>query len=209
MENNPQIMVLSSKFGIIDADDRQMHSVLESKAAQTNELRQISHRDLLTAFYWPGMVMCVRGDFFVKIADTVAIHSVAHDRVFAHCAAEQDGFYEIDYIGAYHRRHNCNTAHEEHRIFKLLNLQRKLRDIDDHNQMLEGLLNLAALFGENTVTMLEERLTQSKQRQTALKNRSLRGILQLYANDKTGLLRKASLLCDLWLVCFGNYQKGV
>ena len=38
-------------------------------------------------------------------------------------------------------------------------------------------------------------------------DRSLSQILRLYREDKGTLLRKKSLVCDLWLVCFGKYHK--
>ncbi|MBQ7288596.1 MAG: glycosyltransferase [Clostridia bacterium] len=202
MKNRSDILVLASKFGMIDADGNVMHGLLEKRARQTEEVRSITHIDLLRAFYWPGMIMAVRRDFFEGIYDLVKDHTVAHDRVLSHFAAEKAGFYEYDYIGAYHRRHGNNTANEEHRVWKLLNLKRKLRDMADHNAMLQGLLDIPLPFAKDTVNLIEENLRLSEMREKAVKNRDLKLLRETYKNRQ--LMRVTSYICDIWLICFGK-----
>lgn len=202
MEANPDILLLSSCFGMIDADGKIMHGLLEKRNKQTEELRKITHEDLLRAYYWPGMLMCLRREFFDSFSELVSDHTVAHDRVLAHFAAEKDGFYEYDYIGAYHRRHSNNTANEEHRIFKLLDLKRKLRDMKDHSEMLKGLLDISLPFSEENIGLIKEKLTLSEMREEAVRNKDLKLLRRTYKNSK--LLRKVSYICDVWLICFGK-----
>lgn len=202
MENRPEIQVLASKFGMIDANGDVMYGILEKRTAGTGELRKIMHLDLLRAFYWPGMIMCVRGVFFDEILEIIKMHTVAHDRVFAHFAAERNGFYEYDYIGAYHRRHENNTANEEHRISKLLNRQRKLRDMRDHSDMLKGLFNISLPFSKESIDLIQEKLELSLLREKAVEDRDLKALKEVYKAKK--LTRKTSYICDIWLCVFGK-----
>ncbi len=202
MDDHAEILLLASKFGMIDAQGNVMHGLLEKRAKQTGGIQEVTHLDLLRVYYWPGMIMCVRGAFFKNIVDLIKDHAVAHDRVLAHFAAEQRGFYDYDYIGAYHRRHDNNAAHEEHRIFKLLDLPRKLRDMRVYSDMLEGLLEISLPFSPEHVALIRERLTLSQLREEAVRNKDLKQLRNIYKN-KT-LLRTVSYICDIWLICFGK-----
>ena len=202
MEANPQISLLASKFGMIDANGDVMHGILEKRAKQTESLTRIEHLDLLRAFYWPGMIMCVRGDFFNGILDIISTYTVAHDVVLAHFAAEKNGFYEYDYIGAYHRRHGNNTANEEHRVSKLLNRQRKLRDMKVYNEMLQGLLEIHLPFKSESIDLIKEKLELSVAREKAVNERDLKALKEVYKSKK--LTRKISYICDIWLCVFGK-----
>ena len=202
MEQRSDILVLASKFGMIDGEGNEMHGVLERRAKETGELREINHLDLLKAYYWPGMIMCVRKSFFDDICELVNSHAVAHDRVLAHFAAEKKGFFEYDYIGAYHRRHGNNTANEEHRIFKLLNRQRKLRDMRDHSEMLKGLLEIELPFSKESVAFIQESLNLSLAREQAVADRDKKKLKEVYKNKE--MTRKISYICDLWLIYLGK-----
>lgn len=202
MEANPQILLLASKFGMIDANGDVMHGFLEKRAAETGGLREITHLDLLRAFYWPGMIMCVREVFFDEILEMIKMHTVAHDRVLAHFAAERNGFYEYDYIGAYHRRHGNNAANEEHRVSKLLNRQRKLRDMKVYNEMLQGLLEIHLPFKSESIDLIKEKLELSVAREKAVNERDLKALKEVYKSKK--LTRKISYICDIWLCVFGK-----
>lgn len=202
MQNRPEILLLASKFGMIDAEGKIMHGLLEKRSKQTGLISEITHLDLLRSYFWPGMIMCIRNDFFQKILPLIKEHTVAHDRVLAHFAAEENGFYEYDYIGAYHRRHSNNTAKEEHRIFKLLDLKRKLSDMKDYNDMLRGFLKIPLPFATENIDLIRERLALAEARETAVRNKDMKLLKEIYKNKK--MLRKVSYICDVWLICFGK-----
>ncbi len=202
MNRHPDILLLASKFGMIDENGNALHGILEKKTSETGKIRKIGHKELLSAFYWPGMIMAVKKDFFCEIFETIRPHKVAHDRVLAHFAAESNGFYEYDYISSYHRRHGNNTANEEHRIFKLLNLKRKLRDMKDHIDMLEGLLNIPLPFSKKSVDLIAASLEFSKMREKAVRNKDLKLLNKIYRNNE--MARKVSYICDVWLIFFGK-----
>ncbi|MBR4973657.1 MAG: hypothetical protein IKY45_04245, partial [Clostridia bacterium] len=153
---------------------------------------------------WTGMLMCVRKNFFDARKDIISKISAPHDFVLALCAADCGEFYVYDYVGAYHRRHSNNAANEEHRISKLLNLKRKLRDIDNFNNYLYHVENSQIQIQQKNMEMLKDRLKKSQQRKQALEEKSLKNILKVYFSDKQKMLRPISLLCDVWLIIFGR-----
>lgn len=207
MEQNPKIDLLSCKFEIIDADDQIMHGLLARRQEETFAVTPVSHRDLLRAFYWLGMLMCVRGSFLQELLPVTKDLAVAHDRVLSHCAANRGSFYDYSYVGAFHRRHDRNTAREEHRISKLLDLPKKLKEITISQKLFTDLLDADLPLCQENRLQIAENLQLLQQRHTALKEKSLRCVLRLYKADGGTYLRKVSLLCDIWLTIFGKHER--
>lgn len=206
MEKNPQISLLSCKFEIIDAEDRVMRGILARPQRETFGLKAISNKDLLRVFYWLGMLMCVRESYLKELLPVAKELPIAHDRVLSHCAADRKQFFEYDYVGAYHRRHENNTAREEHRITKLLDLPKKLREIDISKQLWQDILKAELPLSQSSRQEIEDRLVLLEMRRVALREKNLSKILRLYSNDRSRYLRKTSLLCDIWLVIFGKIE---
>ena len=204
MEQNEDILLLSCKYGIIDAEDNPMSSILEKNVREDYSLTQISVKDIMRAYRWPGMVMCIRKTFFDEIIDHIGPTNIPHDLALAICAADRDGFFDYNYIGAFHRRHDNNTAREEHRVSKVLNLKRKLKEVVETAKNLEHVVEAKLPISQESYMWIKDRLSLQRKRQIALENKSLKEILQLYTNDSKGLLRKFSFICDLWLVCFSK-----
>lgn len=205
MDRHKNIKLLSCKFEIMDENDQVMHGVMARQQKQTHGLTQITTEDLLRGFYWPGMIMCARKTFLDALLPQVKDLTIAHDRILSHCAADAGAFYDYDYVGAYHRRHSNNTAKEEHRVLKLLNLERKLSDISDAKKLWSDMLKEKLPLSEANRNLIKLRLELLERRENALLNRNLRQLIKVYREDAGKLLRKESLLCDIWLVCFGNY----
>ncbi len=207
MNENSKINLLSCKHGIVDFDDNRMHSILEKEGKSTLSLTSISTDDIMRAYRWPGMAMCIRKSFFESIYPYIKELRLAHDMIFAVCASDINSFYEYDYIGVLHRRHSNNLANEESRIFKLLNLERKLRDIRVTNELLEGIVKAELPISEKTKEAIEYRLKLSLKREEAIKNRDRKALKALYKSDDRGVLRFVSKVCDIWLINFGSYAK--
>lgn len=203
MEEHPQIDLLSCKYAIIDAQDQPLHSIVEPSASEDEKISPISTREILRAYRWPGMVMCLRKPFFQSLHPYLADCNVAHDLTIAVCAATHNAFYEYHYVGACHRRHNNNTAKEEHRVGKLLNRQRKLSDIATLIQTWSGLLSANLPLNPDQLETISYRLDLLKKREAAIQNRRLWQILKLYRQNRT-YLRTKSLICDLCLICFSK-----
>lgn len=204
MEENPLISLLMCKGGVVDANGEDLHGLLIKKSEETNEIRPIFIDELFRVFDWTGMLMCVRKSFFDSVKDGITSINAPHDFVLALCSTDKESFYVYDYVGAYHRRHDNNAANEEHRISRLLNLKRKLRDIDNYNGYLSAIAASNINVKSKTMEMLKQRLLKSQQRKDALKEKSLKKILKVYTSDKENILRPLSFVCDLWLVLFGR-----
>lgn len=207
MQQQPDIQLLSCKFEIIDGNDTPMQGLLTRKPKQTGTVTPVRPEELLRGFYWLGMLMCVRKIFLDQILPDVSYLDIAHDRILSHCAADKCVFYEYDYVGAYHRRHNNNAAREEHRISKLLNLPRKLREIVITKKLWSDMLAANLPISSEHRALIERSLKLLEGRETALKTRSLRKVASTYSTDRGSLLRKASMLSDIWLVLFGKREK--
>ena len=178
----PEINLLSSKYGIIDSEGGRIKSILHKETKESKEIYPIAVKDIMTAYNWPGMVMCVRNTFFGEIYKDVANYKIPHDLAFAICAADKNSFYEYDYVSAYHRRHDNNTAKEEHRILKLLDMERKLKDIQDTCQSLEGLVDAKLPIDKDSYDIIEYKLNHLYQREKYLQEKSISGIIGLYGN---------------------------
>lgn len=207
MAQNPKISLLMCKGGVIDQNGDSLHGVMIKESKDTENLTQITSKEILKALQWTGMLMCVRKTFFQEIKECVSLISSPHDFILALCAADKGEFFVYDYIGAFHRRHNNNTANEEHNVMKTLETNRKLRDINDYNNYLLGAIEGNLSIKDETLALLKLRYEQSKQRETALKTRSLKLILKIYFSDKKRLLRFSSFLSDVWIVLFGGQVK--
>lgn len=204
MEENPHISLLMCKGGVIGADDKELHGMMIKRSGETEEITKISVKDMIHIFDWTGMLMCVRKDFFDRHKSVISGISAPHDFVLALTAADCGQFYVYDYVGAYHRRHGNNAANEEHRISKILNLKRKLRDIEHYNGYLQNIANSNIGIQEDSMRMLKERLEKSQQRKQVLEEKSIQKLFHLYFSDDKKMLRPISFLCDLWLVLFGR-----
>ena len=204
MSQQENISLLSCRYGIIDAEDNGISSVLEKSGAENEKLSQIRVEDIMRAYRWPGMVMCIRKSFFQEIATTIEQCPVAHDLMFATLSADRGGFREYQYVGAFHRRHDNNTAREEHRITKLLNMKRKMQDIDETIKLWRNLIKQEVPVSEESRSIIAERLALMERRRDVLIGKSLWGVLKLYFFGGGKLLRLNSFLCDVWLVLFGK-----
>lgn len=206
MVQNPNINLLCCKHGIIDCDGNKMHSVLEKEGNSTKSLQLVTVENIMTAYRWPGMAMCVRGDFFRNLLPSISELKLAHDMVFVLTSADCDSFFEYDYIGVHHRRHGNNTANEESRIFKLLDLKRKLRDMRVYNVLLSGIIDAKLPLSEKTINEIKTKLDFSLAREEAVNSRNFKKLINAYRMGNKKTFRIASALCDIWLLCFGKYR---
>lgn len=204
MENNHDIELLSCRFGLINEEGHQLHGLLVGKSDASGKLIAVNTDDILKAFLWPGMSMAIRKDFFEKNAVFFRNLDLPHDFIFAIFAAEDGGFFQYEYMGCFHRRHGSNVALEEHRIRKLLNLNRKVTEMEIYNKTL-------LLFLEANLPLIEANLKVKAKyefnydRERIIRERRPLSLLKRYQNY--GKMRLRSFICDLWLILFGNYRE--
>ena len=203
MEKQGDISLLCCKYGIIDENGQAQHSIVEPLGNQDHLCHPTHVDDIMRSYRWPGMIMCLRRSFFVSILPHIESCRTAHDLVFAILAADRNGFYNVNYIGAHHRRHGNNTAKEEHRVSKLLNRTRKLSDIADAKKTWTSLNEADLPLSPTAKEKIQLRLSLIHQREQAILHRSIKQLIQLYKHHKH-ILRLKSFICDIWLVCFGK-----
>ena len=206
MHDDPSIMVLSCKHGVIDSNDQPIRGLLVPAEEETMLLSRVTTEQIMRSFRWPGMCMSVRNSFFREILPCIDDTKIPHDVVVAVCAADRDGFWEFGYIGADHRRHTNNAGKEEHRIRRVLNLDRKIGELNTYNDMLSRLLSGRLPLGEKTRETIRFRLQLSQSRKAALERRSWGLLRKTYSGAGLPFLRVFSLMCDVWLICFGDYK---
>ena len=203
---NKEIKLLSCAHGFIDQEGNQIKGLLAPKPVVDEALVKIDIHSIMISFLWLGMCMAIRKDFLNEILPQIETVSVPHDMALAIMAAKENGFYEYHYLGANHRRHGNNVGGEEHRLSKVLNIGRKLREIEDYNTMLQRILD--ADFGQasHQRRLIEVRLQYSEARLDGLTSRSFKKVFNLYSHDDEKFLRKFSMLCDYFLLLFGDYS---
>ena len=208
MEEHENIALLSCKSGIVDADGKPIHSIMHKEVKEDGTIKSVAVKDIMRAYSWPGMLMCIRKDFFTAIQGSIARQPIPHDLAFAICAADKQAFYEYNYVGAFHRRHNNNTAREEHRVFKLLDLERKVKDITETSTYMIYVIDARLPITEESYRLIQYKLEYLNERKACLQNRKMRALIRLYRSDSEKMFRIVSLVCDIWIILFGKYNAG-
>ncbi|MBQ7919100.1 MAG: glycosyltransferase [Lachnospiraceae bacterium] len=202
LEANRDTKCVCCKFELVDEAGANIHTVMapttsgESKAA-----RQVTIEDVFYKCEWPGMVMAYRNEWYKSWAPVEGETKIPHDFLVCARASEENGFVQLDETLAYHRRHENNTGGEEHRISRLLNKERKLKEIEDYLKILEDFQKdvLATERGKNA---LEDKLTSMQGRYEALKSGKVIKVLgNAWRNRKQ--TRVATVVCDV-VICKGE-----
>lgn len=198
MEENPRAKSICCKFNLMDEKEQEIHSIMApTHAHETGEVRNVSIEEVFYKCQWPGMVMAYRRDWYESW--TKGNYQIPHDFLIAARAAEEGGFFQIDETLAYHRRHDHNTGGEEHHIRKLLNKDRKLKEIQDYLQILQQFLKEEVLTTETAKLLLNRKTTVMQQREAALQSGRISAVIKnAWKNRK--YVRLATAVCDVMIV---------
>lgn len=198
MEENPRAKSICCKFNLMDEKEQEIHSIMApTHAHETGEVRNVSIEEVFYKCQWPGMVMAYRRDWYESW--TKGNYQIPHDFLIAARAAEEGGFFQIDETLAYHRRHDHNTGGEEHHIRKLLNKDRKLKEIQDYLQILQQFLKEEVLTTETAKLLLNRKTTVMQQRDAALQSGRISAVIKnAWKNRK--YVRLATAVCDVMIV---------
>ena len=207
MKDNTSITLLSSKYGIIDGEGNRIKTVMHEESKEKETCTSVQVIDIMRAYNWPGMAMCIRNNFFKEVYNSLKDHKIPHDLGFSITAADRAAFFEYDYVGVYHRRHNNNTAKEEHRIFKLLNKERKIAEIEETKSQLLNIVDAKLDIQKVSSDLIEYKINYLNKRHDCLSNGKVIDLIKLYKNDSQKMLRLASFLCDFWIVTIGRFSQ--
>lgn len=205
MEQQKEIKVLACTFGLIDGQDEAIHTIMSPTDGKTGgSIHPVSIQQVFYKCEWPGMVLAYRNEWYQnkigKIAETgetmIKCGKIPHDFLLCAWAAEEEGFYQLEEVLAYHRRHENNTGGEEHRIGKLLNKGRKLKEIEAYNCILEEFAEKKVLQSEKGQEALEEKRSSMWGRYEALQSGRIRNVLK-NAWKYRAQVRVATVVCDV------------
>lgn len=198
LEQRQDIRVLACTFGLIDADNEAIHTVMApGKGAESGEIQQISVRRVFYKCEWPGMVLAYRNAWYQKKkADR---RKIPHDFLLCAWAAEEEGFFRIDEMLAYHRRHDNNTGGEEHRIRRLLDKGRKLKEIRDYRLILDMFAAGEVMGTAEGAAALRQKRESMAGREEALCSGRIITVLKNAWRHRADV-RIATVVCDVWIV---------
>ncbi|MBQ8232135.1 MAG: glycosyltransferase [Lachnospiraceae bacterium] len=210
MEAAPQAKAVSCKFGLIDAEGDDIHTLMApTRNRATGITRNVSCEDVFYKCEWPGMVLAYRREWYeTKFGKWQAQNmdrekkypEIPHDFLVCAWAAEDGGFLQLDEELAWHRRHNSNTGGEEHRLAKLLNRTRKLAEIEKYNAILDAFDKLRIMESAEGRQALEDKKRVMRERYEALLSGSVRKVAaNAWRNRK--FTRGVTAVCDLVIAC--------
>lgn len=195
LEAHPEAAVLACSFGLVDGKGENIKAVMRpSHGMGNNKLKPINIYEIFYRYEWPGMVLAYRNVWYSEWDKTGG--KIPHDILLCAKAAEEKAFFQMNEILAWHRRHECNTAAEEHRIRKLLNKKRKLWEIEKYLIMLEQFDKDEILQTEEGIRILQEKLTAMRSRYNALKSGKIRRVLKS-AVENYRCVRLVTVICDV------------
>ena len=206
-----EIKAVCCKFGLIDAEGANIHTVMAPTHNRgTGQLRKVTIDDVFYKCEWPGMVIAYRNAWFQNISSTWEcvskgnnqcgiINEIPHDFLICAKAAEDKGFLQMDEELAYHRRHDNNVGGEEHRLAKLLNKTRKMKEIEDYLRVLEAFEQEKVLQTEEGSAALERKLKSMQGRYEALCSGKISKVLGNAWRQRKEV-RLATVVCDVVIV---------
>lgn len=209
-EQHPEAKAVCCKFGLMDAEGKDIHTVMApTRTNGTGQLRNVSIADVFYKCEWPGMVMAYRNVWYHDVWHHNLCYCgsesewsslmIPHDFFICAKAAEEKGFLQLDEELAYHRRHDNNAGGEEHRFDKLLNKQRKLKEIEDYLVILNGFAEGKVLQTEEGRVALQRKLASMQGRYDALCSGKISRVIK-NAWQQRREVRLATMLCDVVIV---------
>lgn len=201
LENNPKMLAVCCKFGLINEEGGEIHSIMApAQSKGTNKLCKITIEDVFYKCEWPGMVLAYRREWYQKRMKNWKNRpekgKIPHDFLLCAWAAEEEGFWQLDQELAYHRRHNNNTGQEEHHIGRLLNKERKLKEIQNYNNILEEFSKGEVIDTQRGKRALLQKQEVMQERYLALANGK---IIKVIGNawKYRKITRIATVFCDI------------
>lgn len=198
LEKENEMKVIACKFGLIDAQGNDIHTLMApTHNLGTGNLRQVTIGDVFYKCEWPGMVMAYKREWYESWSK--GNYQIPHDFLICARAAEEGAFYQMDAELAYHRRHDNNTGGEEHHLNRLLNKQRKLKEIKTYLDILNAFEAEQPLQTEEGKTELQKKKNSMQDRYDALLSGKVSRVLQnAFQNWRN--VRLATLVCDVLIV---------
>lgn len=199
----PDALAVCCKFGLVDREGGDIHTLMKpARSKGTKAVRAVDIEDVFYKCEWPGMVLAYRRSWYEGLWRRCGLEGkegpgeIPHDFLVCAWAAEKKGFLQMDEELAYHRRHEENTGGEEHRISRLLNRDRKLKEIREYNRILEAFAKEDILQTHRGKEALERKRESMRARLEALESGRLGRVAgNIWKNRRS--IRPATAICDI------------
>ena len=192
--------VVCCKFSLMDADGNSVHTAMApTKSNESGTLRQVSAADVFYKCEWPGMVLAYRNAWYQEHMSKISVPKIPHDFLICAWAGEENSFVQMDLELAFHRRHDSNAGGEEHRLGKLLQKGRKVKEIETYLQILRKFAEDRLLLTEEGKEALAKKTTSMEDRLAALQSGKFSKVIQNAKKHKDEI-RPATFICDLLIV---------
>lgn len=204
---HPEVKSVCCKFGLIDAKGQKIRSIMTPTwSRESGQIRNVTIDDVFYKCEWPGMVMAYRREWYEqkiikwnREGSKLYEMNIPHDFLVAAWAAEDKGFFQLDVELAWHRRHENNTGEEEQRITKLINKERKVKEIKTYLQYLELFKTYNVLQTECGKIALNHKYFMMKGRlEVLLSGRIWLSIKNVWKNRKG--TRFVTAICDILII---------
>lgn len=204
LKNQSHIKLLTCRHTIIDELDQ---PIFKEKISETDNVSAIPFNRIMKEYLWPGMSMVYRNELFKKVEQKVSDTIIPHDFALAVVASDEGVFYDYDYIGAFHRRHDNNVGREEHKISKILNFKKKLKDTELYNQFLKEAVFVFSDIKSNHREMLHSKLEMTTNRYEYLRKRSFLKFINT-VKEYRNFYRLKTIFADIWLITTNKFRGG-
>lgn len=202
------INVLACSHDAINENGQKIHSLLiPHSRKKLRELSRIDISDVLYEYKWPGMVMAIRKNWAEEFIASVAFCSVPHDILLAIIAALSGTFWEINIIGAHHRRHSRNTAREKHKLKSLLHYESHLYDITKEIDLYNEMNNIVFKLYENKLALIDEKVQWLQVRLNLLMTGSIKEYSKYVMRNRRSV-RVYSVIRDLIVFLYSKKRIG-
>lgn len=192
--------VCCCKFGLMDAQGEMLHTAMAPvKSGETGQTRNVTIEDVFYKCEWPGMVLAYDNAWYQEHMKDIGSPKVPHDFLICAWAGEEDSFVQMDLELAFHRRHDSNAGGEEHRFSKLLQKDRKVKEIEKYLSILQAFEEEKLLCTGKGRSALAAKKTSMEDRLSALMSGKFSTVLK-NAKKHKGEVRMVTLLCDLLIV---------
>ena len=206
IKHDNRIQILACKMGLIDEKDTKIHTIIRPNfSKETEKCSNIPLKGVLYKNEWSGMVLAYRSSWYQKHADKIKNTDLPHDLAICIIAASEDGMYQMDKIMAWHRRHNANTAKEEHRIGKLMLKERKEEEISTYLTYLDGFIENKLISTPKGIADIHQKQEQMKKRLSLLEQGKSSIIILNYIKYHREV-RFFTMLCDVGICLI---KKGI
>lgn len=200
LQEHPEINIIACRYGLINGEGKEIRSFIKpSHGTGIRKMKAITLYDIFYRYEWPGMVLAYRNIWYQKWNKTIS--EIPHDIFICAKAAEEGSFFQLDEILAWQRRHENNTAREEHRIRKLLNKKRKLWEIEKYLKMLDTFERCEVFQTKEGGRIFREKLVTMRNRYEALQSGKITQVLKS-AGENHGNVRLSTVICDTLIVKF-------